>query len=125
MALQIRSRYKPLVNRDPQQTLLENFDPANGSGTLVLPVQIVVYDDATFNPTTAKPGDPADEAWLGVLAEDVIRLDVAALAGKTQAEITAAMTTALDDWAATVKPLTAGLAKLARAARSVGYRPLP
>lgn len=125
MAIVIRARFKPLVNRDPQQTMIERFDAAAGTGTVVLPVQIVAYDDATYNPATAVPGDPQQEAWLDVLYEDVVRLDLAALAGRTQAQVNAALAAALDGWSVSLKSAGPGVLKIWRAARQVGLRTIP
>ena len=115
-------RIRPTI--DPLQETVEGFDPASASGTLVLYGQIVAYDDTQYNPATAVPGRPDDEAWLDVLYEAPLKFDLAALAGKTQDEVLTIIREALIDWATSVNPATQELATVRQISRQLGIIPM-
>ena len=122
MAIKRAARIRPTAN--PLQTIIEGFDPASASGTLVLYGQIVAYDDTQYNPATAVPGRPDDEAWLDVLYEEPLKLDYGVLAQKTPTEALAIIRKALADWANSLKPATPGLAAVGRISRQIGMIPI-
>jgi hypothetical protein len=124
MALVVRARYKPQVNKTSLETTIAGFDPS-GKGLLVLPAQIIAYDDTQYNPSVAIPGNPADEALISVIHEAPIEIDMTALAGKTATQVASILNAALDSWAATVRPALEPMAPVYRALRQVGMRPLP
>ena len=53
MAIKTAVRFSPDPNLSAQQTTIENFDPTLTQGTVVMPVQLVAYDDAAPGVTWA------------------------------------------------------------------------
>lgn len=125
MANVFRARWKPDLNRSALESLIQGFDPATNGGTIVLHAQIVMYDDARYNPAVAVQGKPDDEVELSIMWEEPLMFDLATLAAMTQPNVTAFLTKALDNWAQTIKPAGAGLVRIRRAMRNVGLRAIP
>lgn len=117
MAVKAAFRYKPDTYRSGLETIVENFDPAAGTGTLVLPCQMVIYDDTKVTGANYVPGDPSSERNINVLYEDVIRLDIAATAALSQAAMQTAISDALAQWGNSVKPSATALGKIVLAAK--------
>jgi len=117
MAIHTAVRFKPDTLRSASQTMVEGFDPANIQGTVVMPVQLVAYDDASADWTKYAPGNLTYESLLTVLYEDVLRGDLNAANGATDAAILTYWTNALNAWAATLQPSVAALLRATRGAR--------
>jgi len=125
MALQIRSRFKPDINRSPHQTTIANADYEAVTGTIIRPVQIVAYDDTEYNAATAIPGDPTSERYLTIMEESTLQFDLSAATSATNAQVTAFLENALDAWALSIKPSGATILKIVNGSRKVGLRPIP
>lgn len=125
MAVQVGWRCKPDVFRDPLQATLSGMDFAAVTGTVLMPIQLVSYNDADINVGTAMPGDPASERYITVLDEDVLQADLSALAGMTAPQVAAFWKSAGDAWALARKPSAAALNRAIRPARRLGIQPIP
>ena len=83
MANVFRARWKPDINRSALESLIQGFDPATNGGTIVLHAQIVMYDDARYNPAVAVQGKPDDEVELSIMWEEPLMFDLATLAAQS------------------------------------------
>ena len=118
-------RMKPDINRDPLQSTLAGMDYATATGTVLMPIQLVSYNDADVNVATAIPGDPASERYITVLDEDVLQGDLATLGAMTAPQVAAYWKSAGDGWALARKPSAAALNRAIRPARRLGIQPIP
>lgn len=127
MTLRTAVRFSPDINQSAQQTTVEGFDPTLTQGTVVMPVQLVAYDDAApgVNWASYVPGDPTYERFITVLHHDVLRGDLSAAASATDAQILAYWSNALSAWAATLQPSVAALLRATRGARRAAPVVLP
>ena len=117
MAIKAALRFKPDTYRSGMETLIEGFNPATGTGTIILPVQVVMYDDTVVTGANYTPGDPASERNINVLYEDQLRFDIAALTAMTQANLSAFLTSQLNAWGQIVKPGMTGIGRIVLAAK--------
>lgn len=125
MAVNIGWRTKPDIQRDPLQATLAGMDYAAGTGTVLMPVQLVSYNDTDVNVATAIPGDPASERYITILDEDVLQGDLAALGAMTAPQVAAFWKAAGDGWALARKPSVSALNRAIRPARRLGIQPIP
>lgn len=118
MTLRVAVRFRPDINQSPQQSSVEGFDPANVKGTVVMPVQLVAYDDAApVDWTKYVPGDPTYERYITLLYPDVLEGDLHAANSATDAQIDAYWAAQLNAWAATLAPSIPALLRAIRSAR--------
>ena len=117
MAVKAAIRYKPDTYRSGLETLVEGFNPATGTGTIILPVQVCMYDDTVVTGANYTPGDPASERNINVLYEDQLRFDIATLTAMTQANLTTFLSTQLANWGQAVKAGMPGIGRIVLAAK--------
>lgn len=115
MAIQTGVRWKPSVYRSSQETINQGLNPAATppAGTIVRIAQLVAYDDTKVttvgNPYA--PGTPATESQMYILDEIPVGLDLTAMNGKSQAQITAMWGAALAAQKTYWQPAVANLVK--------------
>lgn len=124
MAVKAAIRYKPDTYRSGLETLVEGFNPATGTGTIILPVQVCIYDDVVVTGANYVPGDPSSERNINVLYEDQLRFDIATLAAMTQANLSTFLNTQLVNWGQSVKTGMPGLGRIVWAARRLAPQAL-
>lgn len=119
MAIKGAVRFAPDVYRSSLETTVAALDPAATppTGTVVMRVQLVAYDDAVVTGGNYSAGDPATEKNLVVLYEDTLQMELATFNGLTQPQATTLWTNALSAWGATVSPAALNLLKAIRGAR--------
>lgn len=125
MAVQQGWRFKPDTNRDPLQATNMGVNWTAVSGTVLMPIQLVSYNDADINVATAVPGDITSERYITVLDEDVLQGDLATLGAMTALQVAAFWKAAGDGWALARKPSLAALNRAIRPARRLGIQPIP
>lgn len=86
MAIRYGVRWRPVPFRSTIETITVASE--TGPGWRVQTLQAVAYDDTQLGTTANpyRPGDPASEQYLAIIAEIAIQLDIAAFAGKTIAQ---------------------------------------
>ena len=125
MAIQQGWRFKSDIFRDPLQATNMGVNWTAGSGTVLMPIQLVSYNDADVNVATAVPGDIASERYITVLDEDVLQAELSVLDAMTAAQVAAFWKAAGDGWALARKPSLAALNRAIRPARRRGIQPIP
>jgi hypothetical protein len=101
------------------------MDYAAVTGTVLMPIQLVSYNDADINVTTIVQGDPASEKFITVLDEDVLQGDLAVLGAMTAIQVATFWQAAGNAWALARKPSAAALNRAIRPARRLGIQPMP
>ena len=115
MAIRTGVRFKPAIYRSSQEAINMGLNPAATppEGTIVRIVQLVGYDDTkvAFAGNPYKKGDPATEQHIYILDEQPKQLELAAVNGKTQAEVNAMWSTILANYKTQMQPAVANLVK--------------
>jgi len=112
MAQRLAARYKPDTYRSSLETLVQNFNPTAVTGTIVLPVQLCMYDDTVVTGANYQPGDPASERNINVLYEDQLLFDIATLGAMTQANLSTFLANQLTAWGQSVKAAGPALGRI-------------
>jgi len=87
------------------------------TGTVVMPAQLIAYDDTVVTPANYEAGNVDTERHITVLYEEPLTMDLAAFDGITQAAATALWTDALEQWKTRILPAAPNMLKAIRAAR--------
>lgn len=119
MALKGAVRFKPDMYRSSLEATVLSLNPLASppTGTVVMPVQLVAYDDAVVTAGNYVPGDADTEKNITVLYETSLQMELAAFNGLTQPQATALWTNALATWKTWVTPAALNLLRATRAAR--------
>lgn len=127
MALQVRARFKSDSFRSSLESLVTglNTSVTPPTAVVVIPAQIVVYDDVAVTAANYRPGDPTIEQFITVVYEDSLSFQLEGFAGMTAAQITTEFNTRLDAWSLSVKPALLPLAQVMYAARRLNPRVIP
>lgn len=119
MAIKGAVRFKPDVYRSSLETTVAGLNAAATppTGTVVMRVQLVAYDDTVVTGGNYSPGEPSTEKNLVILYEDTLQMELAAFNGLTQNQATTLWTNALSAWGNSVLPAAPNLVKAIRGAR--------
>lgn len=125
MAVRERCRFKPDQFRTNLEALVMGEAGDGSTGTVVLTVQAIQWDDAEIAEINAVVfGDPAVERFISVLYEGTLQFDIPTLAAMTNVTRAATLRGALDAWGTSNHGLIQAQAKIVRTARRMQARAL-
>lgn len=125
MAMQNKLRYKPDQFRSGLEALVLGETGDGSTGTVVLTVQAIQYDNLDIaNINAVVFGDPDAEKFINVLYEGTIQMDIPTLDAMTNTNRVNALRAALDNWGTANYGLIQKMAVIVRNARRMQARNL-
>ena len=115
MAIRTGVRFKPTIYKSTMSAVNAGLNAVSTppSGTIIRTVQLFGYDDTKVgtggNPYVA--GLPESEVHIYVLDESTVQIELAAIDGKTQAQVNAIWAQALADYKTAIAPAVPNLLK--------------